>query len=518
MHRFSLASCDIIPVRSFNYSYSQINSQINSFGPTGPRFERMSQAVYDLQPNFHSSSMANAVAFKSRLLHGLNCFSERLGEVDQAFGRMNPNKRRIVLIAVAIFVVALAVWWETRSSGSSNFVTTTVKRGNVTASITAAGTIEPLEVVDVGAQVAGLISAFGTDKSGKQVDYRSVVAAGDVLAKIDDSVYAADLAVANGQLERDKAGEISAQANLEQTKAKFALAEADWKRMQTLSETKVASRSDYDTAQSNYNVAKANIGVAEAAIAQAKANSLQSQAAVNKAQRNLDFCTIKSPVDGVIIDRRVNIGQTVVASLNAPSLFLIAKDLTRMQIWVAVNEADVGRIKPGTPVTFTCDAFPGREFRGTVGKIRLNAAMTQNVVTYTVEVDVENPDQILLPYLTANARFILANEKNALLVPNAALRWMPSSTVEVASVYRGSAPIGDPASDSSEKKSGSEGTVWLKSGRFVRPLQVKIGPSDGANTAVTNDELREGQLVVTGESAAGQTETKSPFLPKTIKR
>jgi HlyD family secretion protein len=207
-----------------------------------------------------------------------------------------------------------------------------------------------------------------------------------------------------------------------------------------------------------------------------------------------------------------------VASLNAPSLFLIAKDLTKMQIWVAVNEADVGRIKPGTPVTFTCDAFPGREFRGTVGKIRLNASMNQNVVTYTVEVDVENPDQSLLPYLTANARFILANEKNALLVPNTALRWLPSSAAEVASAYRGSATVGDPANDPSERQNSSEGIVWLKSGRFVRPLQVKIGPSDGANTAVTSDELREGQLVVTGESSANQAENKSPFLPKTIKR
>ena len=154
---------------------------------------------------------------------------------------------------------------------------------------------------------------------------------------------------------------------------------------------------------------------------------MKSEATLNKAQRNLDFCTIKSPVKGVIIDRRVNIGQTVVSSLNAPSLFLIAKDLTRMQIWVAVNEADVGRIVPGAPVTFTCDTFPGREFKGTVGKIRLNATMTQNVVMYTVEVNTENPDKLLLPYLTANVRFVARQESNALLVPNAALRWTPSS-------------------------------------------------------------------------------------------
>jgi HlyD family secretion protein len=463
--------------------------------------------------------MANATAYKSNLLHRFEYLGERLNGSVARFGRMTPRRKRIVFVIAVILLLLLAVtWWRTRGNGGVSFVTVPVKRGNVVATITAAGTIEPLEVVDVGAQVAGQISSFGTDNSGKQVDYRSVVKEGDVLAKIDDSVYAADLAVAKGQLQRDKAGEVSAQANLEQTKAKFALADADWKRMQKLSETKVASGADYDTAQSNYNVAKANIGVAEAAVAQAKAATVQSQATVDKAQRNLDFCTIKSPVDGVIIDRRVNIGQTVVASLNAPSLFLIAKDLTKMQIWVAVNEADVGRIKPGTPVTFTCDAFPGREFRGTVGKIRLNASMNQNVVTYTVEVDVENPDQSLLPYLTANARFILANEENALLVPNTALRWVPSSAEEVASAYRENSPVGDPANDPSERQNSSEGIVWLKLGRFVRPLQVKIGSSDGANTAVTSDELREGQLVVTGESSVAQAENKSPFLPKTIKR
>jgi HlyD family secretion protein len=461
--------------------------------------------------------MADDVTFKARFQDQLRRLSEQRSD-----RTMNLNGKRIVLIAVAVLVLGFGtvVWWQMRADNSSPFTVAIVKRGSVTSTIAAAGTIEPVEVVDVGAQVAGQISAFGTDKSGKPIDYRSVVAAGDVLAKIDDSLHAADLAVANGQLERAKAGELSAQANFYQATAKLALAEADWKRMRTLSATKVTSRSDYDTAESNYKVAKANISVAEAAVAQAKANTLQSQAAVDKAQRTLDFCTIRSPVNGVIIDRRVNIGQTVVSSLNTPSLFLIAKDLTKLQIWVAVSEADVGRIKPGTPATFTCDAFRGREFRGAVGKVRLNAAMTQNVVTYTVEVNTENPDQILLPYLTANVRFILANESNALLVPNAALRWMPSSLAEVAPWYRGNVPVGDPASDASEKKGNSaDGTIWLKTGRFVRPMQVKIGPSDGANTVVSAADLREGQLVVTSETAAAaQAEAKSPFLPKPIKR
>src|SRR4029077_12496703 len=160
-------------------------------------------------------------------------------------------------------------------------------------------------------------------------------------------------------------------------------------------------------------------------------------------------------------DRRVNIGQTVVSSLNAPSLFLIAKDLTKMQIWVAVNEADVGRIIPETPVTFTCDAFPGRQFQGTVGKIRLNATMTQNVVMYTVEVNMDNADKVLLPYLTANVRFVVHQETGALLVPNAALRWSPTSLAQIAPDARAQDPPDPPSKDNKKtRKEATKEAVW----------------------------------------------------------
>jgi HlyD family secretion protein len=432
----------------------------------------------------------------------------------------------ILLVIGTLAAVALIAWWRGRDRPGLLFTTAPVKRGDVAATISATGTIEPVEVVDVGAQVAGRISSFGTDKDGKTVDYRSVVEEGAVLAKIDDSVYAADLAVAKAQLEQCKAGDLSAKAGLEQAKAKFVQAEADWNRATELNRSKLLATTDYDSARANYEVAKANVAVAEAAVAQARASTVQAQAAVEKAQRNLDFCTIKSPVSGVIIDRRVNIGQTVVASLNAPSLFLIAQDLTKMQIWVGVNEADVGRITPGAAVTFTCDAFPGREFPGTIGKVRLNATMTQNIVMYTVEVNTENADNILLPYLTANVRFVLNQETNALLVPNAALRWTPSSVAEIAPDFRPGSAADPPANDppggyEASKKSAKTpcGTIWLRDGEFVRPLEVKLGTSDGANTAVTADALREGQVVVTGEIAASsQTDVKNPFLPKFIRR
>jgi HlyD family secretion protein len=268
-------------------------------------------------------------------------------------------------------------------------------------------------------------------------------------------------------------------------------------------------------------VARSDVSVAEAGVAEARAATVQAQAALDGAQRNLDFCIITSPVNGVIIDRRVNIGQTVVSSLNAPSLFLIAQDLTKMQIWVAVNEADVARIKPGAPVTFTCDAFPGRQFEGTVGKVRLNATMTQNVVMYTVEVNTENPDNVLLPYLTANVNFTVGKQSNVLLVPNAALRWSPSSPNEMAADARSQNSIDPPAGDnpsSAKGAMGKQGIIWLKDGEFVRPVEVKVGTSDGSNTAVAADNLKEGEEVVTGETTGSEPgATQNPFVPHFIR-
>jgi HlyD family secretion protein len=416
----------------------------------------------------------------------------------------NFFKPPVIVVGIATLVLVAGVWWwHARNSSQLSFVTAVVKRGDIAATINASGTIEPSETVDVGAQVAGRITSFGTDIAGKPVDFNSVVEKGAVLARIDDSVYAADLSVAKAEV-------LTAAANLEQMNAKLDQAQAEWKRAQDLYQNKLMAQVDYDTDKANFEVAKANVSVAKAGVAQAQAD-------LDKAQRNLDFCIITSPVTGVIIDRRVNIGQTVVSSLNAPSLFLIAEDLTKMQIWVAVNEADVARIKPGAPVTFTCDAFPGRQFDGRVGKVRLNATMTQNVVMYTVVVDTDNPDKVLLPYLTASVDFTVSAQTNALLVPNAALRWSPSSPNEIVadarSQYQADPPGDNPSSAVSA--SGNHGTIWVKEGEFVRPIEVKVGTSDGANTAVSADNLKAGEEVVTGETtAAEQGTTRNPFLPR----
>jgi len=248
---------------------------------------------------------------------------------------------------------------------------------------------------------------------------------GTILANIDDSIYSAEVEMATAQLTQAKASQLRAESDLQQLLAKLEQAKRDWERAQKLGPSEALSPAAYDGYKAAYEIALANVAVGKAAIEQAKAAVEQASASLARAKRNLSYCVIKSPVKGVIIDRRVNIGQTVVASLNAPSLFLIAKDLKKIQVWVAVNEADIGMIYPGMPVHFTVDAFPGLVFNGEVRKIRLNATMTQNVVTYTVEVSTENPDQKLLPYLTANVQFETGKRTNVLMVPNAALRWTP---------------------------------------------------------------------------------------------
>jgi len=320
---------------------------------------------------------------------------------DHDYGRARRTRRAARLAAVLLLlapIAASAAWYLRRGDGEvTPFRTAQVSRGDLLVSISATGTVEPEEVVDVGAQVAGQIMAFGRDVKGKTIDYGSMVEDGTVLAMIDDSVYSADAAQAEAQVRSARASVQRAQAELDQLKARLRQAERDWDRAKKLGPSEALSQASYDAYRSAYETAKATVAIGEAAILQAKASVIQTEASQRKAQRNLGYCIIKSPVKGVIIDRRVNIGQTVVASLNAPSLFLIAKDLTRMQVWVAVNEADIGKIRPGQPVTFTVDAFPGETFRGEVSKIRLNASMTQNVVTYTVEITTDNSIGRLLP-------------------------------------------------------------------------------------------------------------------------
>jgi len=431
-----------------------------------------------------------------------------------------------ILAAIGLAVIggfgAWSFWYK--GNKASTFQTVPVKRGDLVATISATGTVEPQVVVDVGAQVSGLISTFGKDRQGKAIDYGSVVNVGTVLAKIDDALYAAAVDTAKAQVQQAKANKISADANVLQMKAKLLDAEQDWNRAQKLGPSDALAQTAYDEYKANYEVAKANLAAAEAAVEQAKAAVAQAEASLKSAQINLDYCTITSPVKGVIVDRRVNIGQTVVSTTSASSLFLIAKDLKRIQVWVSVNEADIGSITEDQPVTFTVDALPNQVFQGRAGKIRLNATMTQNVVTYTVEVNTNNDDGKLLPYLTANAQFMIGRRQGVLLIPNAALRWKPRlNQIAPGSHQTQHAHAGSSSRDSSDSSdtvatSQARGIIWVEQGKFVRPVPVKVGLTDGTLTEAEGDDLIEGLRVVIGQATQeiteGQSAERSPFTPQ----
>ena len=408
------------------------------------------------------------------------------------------------------------------------FRTAPIQRGDLTPTIGATGTLEPEDLIDVGSQITGKILNFGPDLDhpGKTVDFCSDVRKDMLLANIDPTYYQA-------QVDQAKAALMKAEAELKQLKAICEQAKNEWERAKELQPMKAIAGTDFDAAAADFLVAQANIAVGEASVQQAKA-------ALAMAKINLDYTVIKSPVDGVVIARRVNVGQTVAASLNTPSMFLIAKDLRRMQVWVSVNEADIGRIRLDMPVRFTVDAFPNDTFRGTVTQIRMNATMTQNVVTYTVVVTTDNPDLKLYPYMTANVLFEVEQRRDVFMAPNAALQWEPKKSQIAAAVHK-EAPSDSSRKDGAVESSAGEQVsedvlppvssdgeanastqrIWLADGDFVRPLDVVVGITDDINTEISGDDVNEGMRVVIGERQAekgeeedGSDETSNPFLPK----
>src|ERR1041384_4129116 len=391
------------------------------------------------------------------------------------------NRRNLlVTAAVGLLVVAFAISRCARST-SSQFQTATVTRGPITQLVTATGTLNPVVNVQVGSQVSGNIAKLSAD-------FNSKVKANDLVAQIDPSLFQAAATQAEGDL-------ASAQAALE-------LAKVNATRTQKLFAEKNSSQQDLDTATANLHQAEANVKI--------------KQGALDKTKADLEHCAIRSPVDGVVISRNVDVGQTVAASLQAPVIFTIANDLTKMQIDANVAEADVGVVTVDQDVDFTVDAFPQRTFHGKVVQVRNAPINVQNVVTYDTVIGVENKDLKLKPGMTANVSIIIAHKDNVLQLKNAALRFRPPEAAsEQPRAFAGrstSSPSGQrPTGGAREHK--PERTVYVLSFGRPKPIQIKTGISDGIVTEVT-EGLKEGDKVVTAElssaTPAGSPST-NPF-------
>jgi HlyD family secretion protein len=415
-----------------------------------------------------------------------------------------------------------------------------IERRSMARVVSATGTLEPCEIVDVGAQVAGRVIEFGTDpETGKPIDYGSRVHQGMLLAKIDPSVYELDMLIAQAQDKRMRVQVEQSRHQVRQAEAAVARANAelqlqetkrirlqrDWDRAMKLDTANSISTAEVDAARAELDSVEASMVVCRASIEEAESR-LQSQrgavevaiaesdnaaASLERARTTLGYCSIYSPIDGTIIDRRVNQGQTVVASLQTPSLFLLASNLDALEIWVSVNEADIGLIREHLPVRFRVDANPDRAYEGSVKQVRLNASMSQNVVTYTVVVSVKNHDRTLIPYLTANVEFLVEDRSDVLAVPSSALRFLPPEEYERVVVE------GATKAESSQAASSS---VWVQQGSKLREIPVKLGISDGGFTEVIADELLNFDQVVVGMVDGDQSPAaaSNPFVPKLPKR
>jgi HlyD family secretion protein len=392
--------------------------------------------------------------------------------------------RRPATVIVLSFVISVASFTlADEPETKSGYRTAKVERGDVTATVQATGTLEPEEVVDVGAQVAGQIVEFGKDPNNpnKSVEFNSSVEKGAILAQIDPRPYQLDVTQA-------KAGLLRAVSELKQDQLRCDQAKTALERAQELEKRRAIVPEELSIAQSAYDIAKLGVAIKEAGIE-------QSKAALERAELYLSYCTIRSPIKGVVIDRRANVGQMVKADLNSPSLFLIASDLKRMQVWVAVRESDIGQIHKGQAAKFRLEAYPKEAFHGVVSQIRLNATMAQNVVTYTVELNCDNTGGKLIPYLTAEVEFEVAKHKNVLLVPNASLRWRPQASQIAPETRESLAKI---LAANRKKDSSENGIIWSEEKGRVHPVAVRLGISDGHVTEVLDGDLAESEAVVIG--------------------
>ncbi len=395
---------------------------------------------------------------------------------------MNKIIKKSLLVLLVLGAVGAVVWWlmPQKIAAENRYVTASMEHGSITQIVSANGTLNPVKLVNVGSQVSGIVKKL-------HADYNDHVQAGQILLELDP-------ALTQAQLQQSTANVSSAKASLE-------LALANETRMSTLYAQEYVSRQELDQAIQALKSAQAQLAVTEAQ--------------AERDRTNLAYTIIRSPVSGVVVSREVDIGQTVAASFQTPTLFKIAQDLSKMQIDSNYAEADVGNIHVDQPTTFRVDAFPDRTFSGVVRQVRLNPTTQQNVVTYDVVIAVDNADQALMPGMTAYVSIIVAQRKEALLVPNAALRFRPSET---------KSGTGKPRADSKTQGAGKEvrgrdkgaadtnrmGTVYVLENGQLKPVRIAVGITDNRFTEVLGGDLKEGAAVIVEDSQPPAKNSTSP--------
>src|SRR6266436_764562 len=423
------------------------------------------------------------------------------------------TKNKWLILAGLAAVTALFAAFGLNRGGSVQHFTAKVERGDIDDVVEATGTINAVITVQVGSQVSGTIAKLN-------VDFNSRVHKGDVVALIDPALFQGALLQSSADLDNAKANVAAAKANLEKAKAAWQQTKADYDRVAQLTKDNIMSQQQLDLAKANYDSANAAVGAAAANVTQAEAQVSQKAAALTVAQTNLNYTVIRSPIDGTVVARNVDVGQTVAASLQAPTVFTIAQDLKKMLVYTKTDESDVGNIKLGKAVTFKVDAFPKDTFRGVVSQVRMNPTTVQNVVTYDTIIEFDNPELKLFPGMTAYVTIPVATAQNVVKLPNTALRYKPPmSTEEVLAIYKQygievdqkqsaaadaaaerSVPQGGGTGNLPRKPKADSAVVWnLHSDNTIEPVKVSIGITDHAYTEVSSvlkGDLKESDDVV----------------------
>jgi HlyD family secretion protein len=433
-------------------------------------------------------------------------------------------KRGWVWVLVILVVAGVFAVFRLSRKTDPEYFTAKVEKGDIRQIIEATGTINPVTSVQVGSQVSGMISKL-------YVDFNSKVTKGQVIAEIDPKLFQGAVLQAQADLQNSQALLAAAKANLAKDQATLQQNKLDYDRAVALQREAVNSQQQLDQAKATYDAITAQVGSDRAAIQQAEAQVAQKTATLKVAQTNLDYTIIRAPINGTVVARNIDIGQTVAASLQAPVLFMIALDLTKMQVYAKTDEGDVGQIRPGQKADFQVDAFPKQMFHGVVFQVRMNATSIQNVVTYDTIVNFDNPELKLFPGMTAYVSIPVASVNDVIKIPNAALRYKPDlpaakvqelySKYGVAITAPAPAPVAkQPGATGRERAmpkpngaSGSESAVVWKvlPDKSLRPVQIHIGLTDHTYTALTAGDLQRGEELVTGATTSKQ-ESAGPGL------